>query len=330
MSRAREKHKHLPKYVYLVHGAYWYRPPNGKNERLAAEGDESGMYRRYVEVMQPVPVVTREGATLNEYFDRYVRDILPEKAPRTQKDYVRHIAILRETFGHMLPNEVEPKHIGRFLDVRVGKVQRNRQVAVLSALYNVMLGSWFVADRNPCAKVKRNQTRPRTRYVTDEEFALVRAAMPTWHQIAMDLALLTGQRQGDLLALKWEDVGADGIYVQQGKTGKKIRIALSPALEEVLGRAKRMLPSLPRKYVLRQLKSGQGYTGEGFRSIWQRRMRKLVRAGKVEAFAFHDLRAKTVSDSATLEDAFERAGHQNMQITRRTYDRGIRLVKPLK
>jgi integrase len=33
-----------------------------------------------------------------------------------------------------------------------------------------------------------------------------------------DLALLTGQRISDLIKLRWQDVGVDGIYVQQQKT----------------------------------------------------------------------------------------------------------------
>ena len=45
---------------------------------------------------------------------------------------------------------------------------------------------------------------------------------------------------------------------------------------------------------------------------------------------FHDLRAKSVSDSGSIQEAFERAGHTSMAMTRGTYDRGIRKVTPLK
>jgi hypothetical protein len=60
-------------------------------------------------------------------------------------------------------------------------------------------------------------------------------------------------------------------------------------------------------------------------------MRKLHRTGKLpERYTFHDLRAKSVSDSATLDEAFERAGHTSMAMTRGVYDRGVRKVKPLR
>jgi integrase len=83
-------------------------------------------------------------------------------------------------------------------------------------------------------------------------------------------------------------------------------------------------------YVVRTRK-GTPYTSEGFRACWQRTMQRAMRKGILaERFTFHDLRAKSVSDSKTLEEAFERAGHTSMQMTRGTYDRGVRKVTPLK
>lgn len=286
--------------------------------------------------------------TMHDLFERYKRDVLPNLAPRTQKDYLRHLVVLDKTFGAMEPNEIQPKDVGRFLDVQKGKIQRNRQVAVLSAVFSKAVGRWYAADRNPCRDVERNDTQKRTRYVTDAEFTLVRTIMPPIVQIAMDLALLTGQRQGDLLDLRWENVRPDGVLFQPAKTkrirGKRLLVGLSPSLEAVLDRARKLPPDLPRVYVLRTT-HGSPYTSEGFRALWQRRMRKLLKGywrkprGKPrfwiepklkERFTFHDLRAKCVSDSATLDQAFERAGHTTMAMTRGVYDRGIRKVTPLR
>ncbi|HEY4646977.1 MAG TPA: tyrosine-type recombinase/integrase, partial [Steroidobacteraceae bacterium] len=215
-------------------------------------------------------------------------------------------------------------------DVTKGKIQRNRQVAVLSAVYAKMVGRWYVAEKNPCRDVERNPSKKRTRYVTDAEYKAVHAIMPARVQIAMDLALLTGQRQGDLLRLHWKNATEDGVFFQQGKTGKRLLVGISPTLEEVLVRAKRMVPQLPREYILRK-RNGHRYTSEGFRAIWQRGMRKAIKTGAIaERFTFHDLRAKSVSDSATIEAAFERAGHTSMAMTRGVYDRGIRKVTPLR
>lgn len=342
MARPRTTNRHLPKYVTVIHGSYWWRAPKQKAERIGPVADEAGMYRWVAEKLGPNPAPAPTSSyTLNDAFNRYEREVVPQLEPRTQRDYRRHLLVLRKTFGHMNPNDVLPKHIGQFLDVTKGKITRNRQVAVLSAVFTKMVGRWYVADRNPCANVERNPSKPRDRNVTDAEFNAVRAIANPRVQVAMDLALLTGQRQGDLLKLKWSQVTPEGITFRQGKTGKRLMVEMSPALEAVLQRAKKMLPHLPREYVLRR-RDGLPYTEHGFRAIWQRVMRVASKGVKrrngewkrppviTERFTFHDLRGKSGTDATSLQDAYERLGHTSISMTRRVYDRGVRKVKPLK
>jgi integrase len=324
MARLRETNKHLPKYVTIVHGSYWFRPPNGDAVKVCRVGDEAELYGFMAKMHTPTGPLT----TLNDCFDRYERDVLPGLEPRTQKDYRRHLLILRKEFGHRDPNDLKPKDIGMFLDVDTGRIQRNRVVAVLSAVYTKAVGRWYVADRNPCTAVERNPSKRRSRNVLDVEFAGVYALASPRLRVAMDLALLTGQRQGDLLRMKWRDVTPEGWTMRQGKTGKRLMITMSPALEEVLQRARAFLPHLPREYVLRNRK-GKPYTENGFRAIWQAAMRRYVKKGG-ERFTFHDLRGKSATDSGSLQEAYERLGHTNIAMTRGVYDRGVRKVTPLK
>jgi integrase len=331
MARPRTTNKHLPKYVTIIHGSFWYRPPKpAKPERICPADDEAGMYRWVGEKLGPRP--TTPTSTLNDVFDRYEREVLPTKESRTQKDYRRHLVVLRKKFGHMGPNDLLPEHVGRFLDVERGKIQRNRMVSLLSAIYTKAVGRWYVAKANPCIGVERNESQPRDRLVSDAEFAAFYKLANPKIQVAMDLALLTGQRQGTLLRLKWSQITAEGVLIQQankgGKKGKRLLVEMSPALQAVLERARAFLPHLPREYVLRTRK-GKAFTQNGFRSCWQRTMTKFVKQGG-ERFTFHDLRAKSGSDSETLQGAFERLGHTSMTMTRRVYDRGVRKVKPLR
>jgi len=327
MSRPRKTNAHLPKYVTVIHGSYWYRPPEGEYVNIGPEGQEHLVWRFMADKTAP----SAPGKTMHDFFERYKREVLPLLGLRTQKDYVRHLVRLERSFGHMRPNEIQPRDIGAFLDRPKGKIQANKQVAVLSAIFSKMVGRWYVADKNPCQHVERNDSHKRSRYITDAEFQTIYSLAKPRIQIAMDLALLTGQRQGDLLSLLQTHVSEDGVFFQQGKTGKRLLVCMSPALKEVLDRAKAMLPRVDiGGYVLRTRK-GTRYTGEGFRACWQRMMRKAMKRGLLsERFTFHDIRAKSVSDSKTLEEAFERAGHTSMAMTRGTYDRGIRKVTPLK
>src|SRR6185295_2573800 len=78
--------------------------------------------------------------------------------------------------------------------------------------------------------------RPRDRLVEQHEFDAVRALATQRIRLAMDLAVRTGQRQGDLLNMRWADIRGMEIHVQQSKTGKRLAIEITPDLETVLDR----------------------------------------------------------------------------------------------
>lgn len=264
--------------------------------------------------------------TVNQILDRFERDYVPhELAPRTQKDYLRHIVKLRETFGDRIAGDMRPRDFGPYLDVRKGKMQRVRRLAVLSAAFTEAVGTWYMIERNVLRDVKRPRSKPRDRLVSDEEFAGFRAAAPKRIQIAMDLALLTGQRQGDILGLKWSQVKDGAIMIEQSKTGKRLAIELSPELKRVLGRCW-LLPNRG-EYVLTRSCGGR-FTDGGFRSRWQMLMQAWERRGN-KRFTYHDLRAMAATKCPTMEHAMHLLGHSNISMTRRVYRRGIERVKPL-
>jgi len=271
--------------------------------------------------------------TVKDLLEKYHREVVPNHSPATQKDYTWHIARLIRQFGHKSLNgkgKLKPRDVGEFLDVPDGKISRNRSVAVLSAAFTKAVGRWWLADVNPCLKVERNESHARTRYITDDEYKALYDTMPARMQVAMDLALLTSQRQGDILNLTWKQVLPDGIFFRQGKTGKCLVVNMSPTLEAVLLRAMNLGKGYNYLHVVRTAE-GRPYTSEGFRANWQRYMRlALKRALFKLRFTYHDLRAKCVSDTKDLQEASNRAGHQNMTITRAVYDRAPRRVSALR
>jgi integrase len=210
-------------------------------------------------------------------------------------------------------------------------------VTILSTVFKKAMGRWCLdlSLTNPCTVIEKWKTHPRKRYVTDDEFNRFRATTRPQVQIAMDLALLIGQRQGDIIGMKWSQVKTENIprekwhiEIDQGKTGKKLAILISPAVESVLDRAWLMEPHWPREYVLRT-KHGKRYTEDGFRAMWQRYCREWERLGNPR-FHFHDIRAKCISDNKSLEGAYLLAGHIDMSMTRGVYDRNRRVVQPLR
>lgn len=263
--------------------------------------------------------------TVNEILNRYERDCLPDLAPRTQRDYTRHLAHLRVGFGSAIAAELRPKDFGPYLDIKRGRFQRVRRLAVLSSAFTQAVSYWYVLPSNVLRDVKRPRSKPRDRLVTAEEFAAVRAIAPYRVKLAMDLAVLTGQRQGDLIDLHWSQIRGMEIHLEQGKTGKRLAIEITPDLEAVLDKCWNL--PMRETYVLTRRIGGR-FTSEGFRAMWQKVMQKYVRGGGT-LFTFHDLRALAATRCASPEIAMRLLGHSNISLTLRIYRRGVERVKAL-
>jgi integrase len=270
---------------------------------------------------------TEHAFAVNEILARYERDCLDELAPRTRKDYLRHLPVLRRWFGERIANELKPRDFGPFLDVKRGYHQRKRQLAVLSSAFTNAVSVWYTMDRNVLRDVKRKPGGHRTRLIADDEFASVHAMAPLRVQLAMDLALLTGQRQGDILSLRWDQIKDGAIHIQQSKTGKRLAIELSVNLKRVLGKCA-ALPFGGREYVI-VTRKGKRYTPEGFRAMWQRLMGRWVKLSGHERYTFHDIRALCATKCSSAEGARCLLGHSNIQMTLRIYRRGVERVSSL-
>lgn len=265
--------------------------------------------------------------TVNDILDRYQRDCLDELAPRTRKDYLRHIPVLRKWFGERIANGLKPKDFAEFLNLKRGYQQRKRQLAVLSSAFTNAVTVWFIMDRNVLRDVKRKAGTPRTRLVTDEEFASLHAIAPLRVQLMMDLAVITGQRQGDLLSLRWDQIKNGVLSIHQSKTGKRLGIKLGIKLKKVLGKCMK-LENDAKEYVIVS-RTGTRYVSEGFRAVWQRTMDEWLKVPGRERFTFHDLRALCATKCATPEIAMRLLGHSNISMTLRVYRRGVEHVDSL-
>lgn len=283
--------------------------------------------------------------TVNTILDRYERDCLDDLAPRTARDYRRHIGHLRRRFGHMEASQLEPRPFAEFLnEVKRGKIQRVRQLAVLSSAFTIAVRRWFWLKVNCLRDVERPKCKPRDRLIRDEEFEACKAIAPFRVQLAMQLALLTGQRQGDLIRFKWSDVRDASVddplcpgrkkritelHVAQSKTGKRIAIEITTDLEAVLDQCWLLKGGghTGGQYVV-PTRTGKPYTSEGFRACWQRVRVKWERSGG-EPLHFHDIRALAATKCRTLEEAQQLLGHTSSAMTRRVYRRGIERVRPL-
>lgn len=84
---------------------------------------------------KPVDLTTMKGI-----FDRYVRDVSPKKGERTQKDNMAELKQLRPTFDEAPIDSITPFNIAGYRDARSAKVRANREIALLSHVFNMARG----------------------------------------------------------------------------------------------------------------------------------------------------------------------------------------------
>jgi integrase len=322
VGRLRTRNKKLPQRMYLQHGSYYYVDYKGKWNNLG---------RSYSDALRNLAVLVGDARslnTMNGVFDRYALDVIPTKAPRTQLDYRKQLPLLRAVFGEVPPHEITATHVFEYRNTR-GKqsvVQANREKSLLSAIFTNAI-EWGVVTQNPCKQVPRLHEQKRERYVAEAEFQNVRDLATPMMQIAMDLALLTGLRQGDLLRLEKRHLTNEGIDIVTAKTKKRLIIEWSADLRAVIDRAFEISPRV-RQFVICNLQ-GKPYTSDGFRTMWDRLMRKSFDTKVIaERFTFHDIRAKSLSDDSASA-ATIRSGHSDPKVTNTIYRRKPTRARPL-
>lgn len=258
------------------------------------------------------------------------------KAPRSKKDNLNELEWLYKFFDNPpAPFEkIEPHHIAKYRDWRKS-THSTHDIALVSAIWSWAREQGITSLANPTTGVERNRGPGRDVYVDDEMFKNVYrwADLPT--RDAMDLAHLAGQRPGDCLKMLETDIRDGALWVSQGKTKAKVRIAIIGKLAEVIERIqkrKARIVGRVRSLHLVVNEKGAALTASALdgRFGWARDAANI----KPLDFQFRDLRAKAateVDDQHDIKTAQTLLGHTSEQMTRTYVRRRIgKLVNPTK
>jgi len=172
----------------------------------------------------------------------------------------------------------------------------NNELKVLSSLLTKAV-EWGRLTEHPMkgGKVKKlRESNTTERELTDEEEERLLNASPPWLQDLIAIAVDTGLRRGELVALSWDRVDLAGREVRliQTKNGKERRVPLTARAHAVLARLRRTraeehgpFPSGPgkRPYILvsayRRARTKAGLCDVRFHDLRHTFATRLVRAG---------------------------------------------------
>lgn len=310
---------------------YYFLDTGGKPRREIPLGSD------YVQAVQQWAELTaspKVAITFRDVAERYQREVLPTKAPRTQKDNLKELANLLQFFDNppALLDAIEPVHVRMYLDWRgqSAKVRANREKALLSHIWNFARERGITALPNPCRGVKGFTEEGRDTYVEDEVLAAVREAGSQSLRDAIDLAYLTGQRPADVLRMSATDIRDGVLHVRQGKTGAGLRLVTvgSDGQANELGLLLQRLAEGKRRARLTDIAlvcgaDGMRMTAAALDSAFDRARLKAATthpklADQIRAFQFRDLRAKAGTDKADsdgLTEAQRQLGHASVKMT---------------
>lgn len=369
MGRTPTRNKNLPTGMRARHRGkvtYYYFDTGAKPRREIPLGSD------YVAAVRKWGELTlgegNQGAlvTFRMVAERYVREVLPTKAAATHEINLRELKMLYEFFDDRSEpfESITPQMIRQFLDWRVqktveakriknaeritlgrptekvrgneGQVPANREKALFSHIWNYARGAGMTHKANPCAGIKGFREDGRDAYIDDVVLAAVRESAEPALRDALDLAYLSGQRPADVLKLSRGDIKDGALWVEQNKTGKKVRISIEGELAVVLARigAQKVMG-----LKLINDEDGQPMSKSKLRGAFDRARDAAVLAfpelaAAIRSFQFRDLRAKAATDkeeSSGIAAAQDQLGHSTAAMTAHyvRHRRG-KLVKPTK
>lgn len=306
---------------------HYYYDHGGRPRKETPLGSDYGMaIKRWAEIEHARVIPAAAMLLFRHVADRYRAEVVPTKAPKTQRLNNRCITALLSFFDEPpAPFEsIRPIDIRQYLDWRPAKVMANREASLFSHMWNWARGKGLTDLPNPCEGIRRNKEKGRDVYVEDGVFQAVYKHADSALRDAMDLAYLTGQRVGDVWAMDMRHITPAGLLIQQSKTAAKLTMEVSGELEALLARiSARKRQKLPdgssKPYSTRLIVDDDGHA-IGRAALRYRFDKSREAAGVAKAdFQFRDLRAKAGTDKADaagdIRQAQAQLGHKSVTTT---------------
>ena len=210
------------------------------NSRLAEQRT-----RQILAISDRIATSKGKAITTSTWLDRYqaIQDDRLESGDiklNTYKQKAKPVSLLRERAGMKLISSVDVRDIAQLLDEYITAGQPRMAQVVRSVLIDVFKEAQHYGEvppgYNPALATKQPRRKITRQRLSLEEWQKIFDIADARHRYmgnAMLLALVTGQRLGDISRMKFSDIWDDHLHVIQEKTGSKIAIPLSLRLNAI-------------------------------------------------------------------------------------------------
>lgn len=249
-----------PLYSRKVNKVYWrYKHPvTGKFHSLGTNEAEAiaiateantrlaeQRTRQILAISDRIATSKGKAITTSTWLDRYqaIQDDRLKSGDiklNTYKQKAKPVSLLRERAGLKLISAVDVRDIAQLLDEYIAVGQPRMAQVVRSVLIDVFKEAQHYGEvppgYNPALATKQPRRKITRQRLSLEEWQKIFEIADASHRYmgnAMLLALVTGQRLGDISRMKFSDIWDDHLHVVQEKTGSKIAIPLSLRLNAI-------------------------------------------------------------------------------------------------
>jgi integrase len=304
------------------------------------------------------------GAFVEEWKEKYAKKHL---APGTYQNYLLHLNNrILPTFGHLQIDQIKTLHILSFIEgltkdgVRSDEKEGGLSSGTVQYIHRILRNifkravEWQVVKTSPVEHVKKPKVEAKktTVYTDKQVHALLehlRKEDMKWKMI-VTLAITTGMRRGEIIALEWEHVDLEKgkLYVQQTltytkenghifkapKTKNSIRtISLSPLVVEQLKQYKQIKNREKlrngdswaggERFLLFSTDTGKPMHPSSITSWWIKRLKKY----ELPHISFHQLRHTSatllINQGIHMKTISARLGHSKIGTTMDIYGHAL-------
>jgi len=237
--RRSRKNLDLPKNLY-TNGKYFYykNPATGKKISLNCSRSEAiGLAIEANQAIKQAPRLILRDDNIPALLERFEREYVTEKAyaASTLAEIRIKLKAYRAEFGGNL-RELDVKTFAAWLD-KHERAAYIKHRALWCNIYRFAISKGLTQFNAAEATLpKRQAPRRRDRLSLDGYKKIYDKAAP-WFQIAMDAALYTLQRRGDLVRIRLDDFQDDTLPIIQQKTETALRIKANDGLRGVFRRS---------------------------------------------------------------------------------------------
>jgi integrase len=276
---------------------YWYHRRTG--ERLPE--DETARIRRVLEINDGLEVPGRRvkvgsvEAVSNVYL---ASATFKKRAPATQAAYRARLRDICNLWGERPIADIRRKHVIALQDHYADKpATGDMTVAILRLLMAFAVDREYRPD-NPAIGVKKvHKGDDVESYEAWPQWAIdkfLSVHEGTTMALALKMGLYTGQRESDVLGMRWSDIVDGRVLVKQDKTRERIAVKLHYSLMESLAQANRESP-----IILTSVRH-RPFNGPNFRQQFTKAKKEAGLSIPELRLVFHGLRYNACEQLAEL------------------------------